>query len=200
MILPIHRTGDCHCIKKIDNACGRFRNNQLNRNLIIPKEKSSLWIAASAAIVSFLTIGNQSISAQTPVNIEQTDIKTDDIIGDTIVMTMSNRIIKGIVKDSTGLVIPGVNVIIKGLKQGIQTDLNGKFSIEANEGQIIEISFIGMLTKEITITSSKTYEVVLLDDIEFYNSENISFDTYGNVIVRKTFFGRIFHSIGNIFR
>jgi len=45
-------------LKNTDSACGRFRNNQLNRNLIIPKEKSSLWIAASAAIVSFLTIGN----------------------------------------------------------------------------------------------------------------------------------------------
>ena len=46
-------------------------------------------MAASAAIVSFLTIGNHSISAQTPVSTEQTDSKTDDIIGKDYSITIS---------------------------------------------------------------------------------------------------------------
>ena len=58
-------------LKDTENICGRFNVNQINRDLIIPKEKSSIWIAASAAIISFLTIGNQTILAQTPANTEQ---------------------------------------------------------------------------------------------------------------------------------
>ena len=57
-------------LKNQKSACGRFREGQLNRNLILPAEKLSVWLAASAAVVSFLTIGNDVVSAQTPANLE----------------------------------------------------------------------------------------------------------------------------------
>jgi hypothetical protein len=39
------------------------------------------------------------------------------------------KVIKGVVSDSSGP-IPGVNVVVKGTKVGIQTDFDGKFSIK----------------------------------------------------------------------
>ncbi|MDV6166796.1 carboxypeptidase-like regulatory domain-containing protein [Flavobacterium sp. DG1-102-2] len=177
------------------NACGRFTTSQLDRDLIIPKEKSTLWIAASAAVVSFLTIGNSTISAQTPMNTEQTNFKTDEIIGK---VTSSKNIIGGTVMDSEGIVILGANVILKNSKEVTQTDFDGKFSIEAQKGDIIQITSVGMLTHGITVTDKKTYNVVMKDD----NTplEDVEMEIYGGISVHRTFFGRIFHSIGSIFR
>lgn len=43
------------------------------------------------------------------------------------------KIITGVVSDNSGP-IPGVNVIVKGTKKSIQTDLDGKYSIKASVG------------------------------------------------------------------
>lgn len=51
---------------KKGSTCGRFYNHQLNRDLIISKEKNTLWIAASAAVVSFFTLGSEAAKAQEP--------------------------------------------------------------------------------------------------------------------------------------
>jgi TonB-linked SusC/RagA family outer membrane protein len=56
--------------------------------------------------------------------------------------------ITGVVTDQSGLPIPGVNVLVKGTQNGVQTDFDGKFSITANPGQVLVFSFIGMQTKE----------------------------------------------------
>ena len=56
--------------------------------------------------------------------------------------------ISGVVTDQSGLPIPGVNVLVKGTQTGVQTDFDGKFSIEATPGQVLVFSFIGMKTKE----------------------------------------------------
>lgn len=181
-------------LKNTENACGKFRVTQLDRDLIVPKEKSSLWMAASAAVVSFLTIGNHEISAQTPVNTEQHMLETDDIIGK---VAPHKIIVTGTVIDSDSIAIPGANVKIKGLKQSVQTDFDGKFSIEANQGEIIEITFVGMYTPEIIITDKKKYNIVMWHDAF---PPDITRMIYGDISIHRTFFGRIFHSIGNIFR
>lgn len=68
-------------------ACGSFLNTQLNRKLVIPKEKSTVWMAASAGVVSFLALGTTEAVAQTPVPVEQHDsIKT--IVGEPAITTI----------------------------------------------------------------------------------------------------------------
>ncbi|RTY71354.1 SusC/RagA family TonB-linked outer membrane protein [Flavobacterium sp. LB2P53] len=73
------------------------------------------------------------------------------------------RSVSGIVSDNAGIPIPGVSVLVKGTKSGIQTDFDGKFSIKATSSQILIFSFIGMKTQEIS-ASSITLKVKMADE------------------------------------
>jgi outer membrane receptor protein involved in Fe transport len=70
------------------------------------------------------------------------------------------KVIKGVVSDSSGP-IPGVNVVVKGTKVGIQTDFDGKFSIQAKTGDILVFSFVGLEDKSVTVGSSTSLNVKL---------------------------------------
>ncbi|HSD06445.1 carboxypeptidase-like regulatory domain-containing protein, partial [Flavobacterium sp.] len=41
------------------------------------------------------------------------------------------RSVSGIVSDNSGMPLPGVSVLIKGTKNGTQSDFDGKYSIQA---------------------------------------------------------------------
>ncbi|HSD09331.1 carboxypeptidase-like regulatory domain-containing protein, partial [Flavobacterium sp.] len=58
------------------------------------------------------------------------------------------RTVSGVVKDNANLPIPGVTVLIKGTRNGTQTDFDGKYSIKATEEQTLVFSFIGMKSQE----------------------------------------------------
>lgn len=72
------------------------------------------------------------------------------------------RTISGIVSDASGP-IPGANVLVKGTKVGVQTDLSGKYSIKASIGQSLVFSFIGMKETVVAITGSSTVNVKLVE-------------------------------------
>jgi TonB-dependent starch-binding outer membrane protein SusC len=61
--------------------------------------------------------------------------------------------------------IPGANVIIKGTTMGTTTDMNGNFSIELNENDILIISYIGYVTEEVSVGTNTSIEVKLVEDI-----------------------------------
>ncbi len=71
--------------------------------------------------------------------------------------------LSGQVKDNTGEVLPGVTVVKKGTTSGIITDLYGNFTIKANQGEILEFSFVGMEKKEVTVSSSSFLQVTMLN-------------------------------------
>ncbi len=62
-------------------------------------------------------------------------------------------IVSGNLKDSSGIPIPGVSVVIKNTTTGTQTDFDGNYSIKCNVGDILVISYIGQKTKEIRVTA-----------------------------------------------
>jgi len=71
--------------------------------------------------------------------------------------------ITGTVNDAMGPVI-GASVVIKGTSIGVATDFDGNFTLNANQGQTIVISYIGYLTKEIKVDSRSKYEITLEED------------------------------------
>jgi TonB-linked SusC/RagA family outer membrane protein len=73
------------------------------------------------------------------------------------------RSVSGIVSDNAGLPLPGVSVLVKGTKNGTQTDFDGKYSIKASSSQVLIFSYIGMRTQEIAASAS-TVNVKLKDD------------------------------------
>ena len=42
--------------------------------------------------------------------------------------------ISGVVKDNTGMALPGVNIIEKGTQNGVSTDMDGNYKIRVKEG------------------------------------------------------------------
>ena len=63
----------------------------------------------------------------------------------------SKKTIKGRVTDESGASIPGASVVIKGTSTGVSTDLDGNFTLNVNESDILLVSFVGMEAQEIPV-------------------------------------------------
>jgi Ca-activated chloride channel family protein len=74
------------------------------------------------------------------------------------------KTITGTVSDKTGP-LPGANVIVKGTATGTQTDFDGKYTIKASEGQILEFSYVGYGTKQVKVAKSNVINVVLAEAV-----------------------------------
>lgn len=75
-----------------------------------------------------------------------------------------NKSISGTVKDESGEVIIGANVKLAGSTAGTITDIDGNFKLSVPAKGTLEISFIGYVTKRVTITAAATYDIVLKED------------------------------------
>jgi len=69
--------------------------------------------------------------------------------------------ITGTVTDETAIPLPGVNIVVKGTSKGVQTDFDGKYSIEAVKGQVLVFSFVGLQTAEYTISDNSVIDAML---------------------------------------
>ena len=72
--------------------------------------------------------------------------------------------IKGNVTDAAGEPLIGVSVLVKGTTNGTITDFDGNFSLSAQKGDILEISYIGYATQSVTITNNQPLKIVLKED------------------------------------
>lgn len=101
--------------------------------------KSSCIVLASALFCTSLPALATSSTAGTNLAVQQQDQK-----------------LKGQVIDATtGEPVIGVNVLVKGSTNGTNTDIDGKYELNAPAGAILQISFIGYKTVEIAATTSE---------------------------------------------
>jgi TonB-dependent starch-binding outer membrane protein SusC len=77
----------------------------------------------------------------------------------------AQKTVAGTVLDDGGLPLPGATVIEKGTSNGVSTDFDGNFSIEVAENAVLEISFIGYSTAEIS-ASADDFNITLSADNE----------------------------------
>lgn len=72
--------------------------------------------------------------------------------------------VTGTVKDAKGEAIPAVSILVKGSTQGVSSDAEGKFRINAPKGSVLIFRYIGFQTQEVTVGTSNTINVVLADE------------------------------------
>ena len=84
--------------------------------------------------------------------------------------------VSGTVLDDSSQPLPGVTVVVKDTSTGTTTDLDGRYSINANDGDELEFSYVGFDTQRIVVTSNlidvKMKSGVSLGEIVIIGSRN----------------------------
>ena len=73
-------------------------------------------------------------------------------------------LVKGLVTDEGGTPMAGVNVVIQGTTNGLITDTDGKYQINADSKSTLSFSFIGYTTQNIAVAKQNVINVKLLPD------------------------------------
>ena len=74
--------------------------------------------------------------------------------------------VSGTVTDQEKEPLPGASVQVLGTKQVAITDVDGRFSIRAKAGDVLEIRFLGFETRQVKVTGAVKYNISLTPDRE----------------------------------
>ena len=83
---------------------------------------------------------------------------TEESLQVELVSQNKDRVVTGTVVDAVeGTPLIGANVMIKGMKTGVITDLNGNYSVKvSNSKDVLVVSYIGMATGKVKVQPKLT--------------------------------------------
>ena len=70
----------------------------------------------------------------------------------------------GRVVDAAGNPVVGASVVIRGSTTGVSSDIDGRFAIEAREGEVLSVSFVGYTPQTITLGAKTMLTLTLRED------------------------------------
>ena len=76
------------------------------------------------------------------------------------------KTITGNITDESGLPLPGATVVIENTTRGVSTDFDGNFSIEAAEGEVLVITYVGYADQKISIGNQDEINIRMTPDNE----------------------------------
>ena len=83
----------------------------------------------------------------------------------TVGLVTSAQTVSGIVTSDDGP-LPGATVVVKGTSNGVSTDFDGNFSINAPADAILEVSFVGFSTLDVPVNGQDNLTITLATDNE----------------------------------
>ncbi|MGC6401854.1 MAG: SusC/RagA family TonB-linked outer membrane protein [Flavobacteriaceae bacterium] len=72
--------------------------------------------------------------------------------------------VNGTVTDESGLPLPGATIIVENSNRGVTTDFDGNFTINAQAGEVLVISYVGYQDSRITVGNETSYTISLQTD------------------------------------
>lgn len=120
----------------------------------------------------YYSINVRKVSVDSALTLLFKDSKyTYEIIGNLILVSERKSVaarvtdnlmkVKGRVTDESGNPIPGASIIIHGTTQGVATDMEGRYELNASPDDILQISFIGYDTEIIPIRGKSVVNTTL---------------------------------------
>lgn len=112
-----------------------------------------LYICLAAALCAYLPTGVSMYAARA----EKPSASN--------VYQQTRILVSGRILDSSGQPVPGASIIEKGTTNGVNTDIDGKFTISVKSGSSLEVSCIGYET--VSVAASENMSVTLKEDTQF---------------------------------
>ena len=146
-----------------------YPNNYSNFRTIMEVIMKNKWLLC-ILLMQFLPFG---LFAQVAPPLEKQKTETQEAPENNNEVTTNSdtntdgdagKTIKGVINDEQGETIIGASVIIKGEDTGTTSDMDGRFTLEAPEGAILVISYIGYHTQEVKVRKRSLLRVVLKED------------------------------------
>ncbi|MES2776225.1 MAG: carboxypeptidase-like regulatory domain-containing protein [Bacteroidota bacterium] len=141
------------------NTCGRFNDNQLNKTLSVPKERSMgkwkyFWQFLLPAVFAMhkaeaqKTMGKPSFSQPQPIKPEP-PIRMGMVAIPQQPVAEKNITVEGKIIDENGSPLAGAAIMVNGTKYGVASDATGNFSIQMKNDQKLTINYIGYESKSL---------------------------------------------------
>lgn len=139
-----------------------YNNKTINSNRIVSVQSNSKDIKTvlnqlfSNTDITY-TIVNKQIILSTKAKRDNTNVQ----------QPKTKNVVKGTVVDSKGEPLIGVNVKVKGSTGGVITDVDGHFTLPANNSDVLEFSYVGYTS--ITAKASQSMKITLSEDTKMLN-------------------------------
>lgn len=127
-------------------------------NLTLTKSKDQL--PKALLLCGLLTYGNILYAEDTETTLAKNHGVTQ------VVDVLQQKKVTGQVLDNLGDPIIGANVTVKGTTIGTITDVEGKFSLNAADGDVLSISYIGYLPTEMKVKGNAPLKIQMSEDTQ----------------------------------
>lgn len=107
-------------------------------------------------------------------------------LGSTNLIGVAVSKLTGTITDENGAGMPGVTIAKKGTSSGANSDVNGKYAIDVNPGDVLIFSFVGYKTQEVKVANQSVLNIQLAVDAK--SLEEIVVTGFGNQ-KKKDFLG-----------
>ncbi len=108
----------------------------------------------------------------------------------TVAAPLKNIEVSGIVKDTLGLILPGVSVVVKDKPSiGTTTDLNGRYILSVPEGSILVFSMVSFQRQEVPVGQNKVINVTLRETNDSLNEVVVT--AFGNTQKKSDLIGSV---------
>ncbi|MGI8599701.1 MAG: carboxypeptidase-like regulatory domain-containing protein, partial [Chitinophagaceae bacterium] len=79
-----------------------------------------------------------------------------------VISIAQTRSVPGRVTDNNGEPVPGATINVKGTRNSVSADANGSFTINAQSGDVLVVSAVGVSTREIRVGSESSLDISLV--------------------------------------
>jgi TonB-dependent starch-binding outer membrane protein SusC len=159
-------------IETIANVKFVFSSNniQANRRVSLAISDQKLSVVLNQMLkplgISYTVMGDQ-ILLNVDKNEPQPTLPKNDEAGST---APADQTVTGIVTDENEVALPGVNILVKGTKQGTSTNTAGEFSLSVpNSKAVLVFSYIGYESQEVTVGNRARLAMTLKVDTKALN-------------------------------
>ena len=169
IVVDFTTMSDKELLDHISNAagqhtCGRFYNDQLNRNISAPKNRRRFSWAYVWNLLLVTFLATESYAQGEPVIRKKTEVQLPDVtprVGTFAVRepdTIASKEISGIVMDDKSRApLAGATVMVKGTSKGMVTDEKGRFKLMIDDKgtATLEITYVGYEPQTVVLKNKK---------------------------------------------